>query len=79
VTRDPRRDLQGALHERTDLGHALQLVERPHGVGLAGGVAEVVAVVALALEIDAGREPMLQASERQLATDRGARAVRQAV
>ena len=71
-----RRDLQGALHERPDFGHVLELVEGTHGrVDLARVVPEVLAVVALALKVDARRQPVLEGSQREGPADRDASAV----
>ena len=75
-----RRDLQGALHEWPDLRHALKLIEVAHRrVGPASVVAEVQPVIALPLDVDPGRQPMVQAPERHGPTDAPADAVGQPV
>src|SRR5438128_4232692 len=68
-------ELDRALHERPHLRHMLQLVEGEHAVGLTTGIAEVLPMVPLLLEVEPGREPVLQGSERQGTAEREAGAV----
>ena len=59
-----RSHLQRALDERTDFGHVFELVEPVHRVGPPRDVAVVHPIIALPLEVEAGGEAVVQASER---------------
>src|SRR6266480_5185470 len=62
-------ELQGTLDEGPELRDVLELVELAQRAGLSPDVVEVQPVVALALEVDARRQPLLERAERQWSAD----------